>query len=157
MSHTVTVRLPSLAQVVRVVVGAIVVIVVIGLGLLAWSQLNPASEPRSFAQAGRLQEITLVNGTVVVGQLKDDAGGYLRVSGAAEVSAGTGDQAGAMVVKMIATDPTDADGEVLISVSQVVTIMNVLPGSGLETAYRQASGELPQPTTSPPPPSGSAP
>lgn len=149
MSRTLTVHLPSATQLVRGALAVLVVLAVIGGGALVGSRLTTAGEARSFAQSGRLQEVRLADGSVIVGFLDDDAGGYLRLSGAAEVRAGTGSQAGATIVQVIGTDPVDATGDMLISNGQVVAIMNVAAGSGLETAYRQATGQIPAPTAGP--------
>lgn len=84
-----------------------------------------------------------------MGYLEDDAGGYLTITGAAEVRAGSGTQAGSTIEQVITTDPVDATGDMLISDGQVIAIINVTAGSGLETAYRQATGQIPAPTSAP--------
>jgi hypothetical protein len=134
--------------------GALVLVVVaaiIAAGAFVGTRLTSGTETRRFAQADHLQEIRLTDGTVVVGHFEDDAGGYMRIGGAAEVRAGSGAQAGAMIVQLIVADPVDATGEMLVPTGQIVSIMNVTSGSGLETAYRQATGEIPAPTPTRPP------
>ena len=149
MSRTLTVRLPSATTLARLALAVVAAVAILAVGAFAGSRLLSPGEASRFARAGYLQEIRLVDGTVIVGQLQDDTGGYLRVAGAAEVRAGSGTQAGTMIVQVIATDPVDATGDMLIADGQVVAIMNVASGSGLETAYRQATGQIPAPTPAP--------
>jgi hypothetical protein len=149
MSRTLTVRLPNAIQLARGFLILVAAIAIIAAGAFVASRLTSAGAVRGFAQSGRLQEIRLTDGTVVVGQIESDAGGYLTIDGAAEVRAGSGTQAGATIVQMITADPVDAGGEMLIADGQIVAIMNVTTGSGLETAYRQATGQLPAPSPAP--------
>jgi hypothetical protein len=149
MSPTLTVRLPNAVQLARGFLALVAAIAIIAAGVFVASRLTSVGEVRGFAQSGHLQEIRLADGTVVVGQIENDAGGYLTIDGAAEVRAGSGAQAGATIVQMISADPVDAGGEMLIPDGQIVAIMNVTTGSGLETAYRQATGQLPAPSPAP--------
>jgi hypothetical protein len=149
VGNTVTIRLPSPAVVARLALAALAAVAVVAAGVFVGTRLTSPDEVQTFAQGAPLQEIRLADGTVVVGRVSAVGSAYLRLSGAADVTSGTGEQAGATVVRMITAEPVDASGAMLISRDQVVSIMNVASGSELETAYRQASGQLEKPTSTP--------
>jgi hypothetical protein len=149
VGNTVTVRLPSPALVARLALAAIAAVAVVAAGVFVGTRLTSPDEVQTFAQGAPLQEIRLADGTVVVGEVSAVGAEYLHLSGAADVTSGSGEQAGATVVRMITAEPVDANGAMLISRDQVISIMNVVPGSQLETAYRQASGQLQKPTSAP--------
>ena len=153
MSMTLTIRLPSRRSLARTALAVIAAALLVGAGVFVAAQLSRGGEIGDFTEGYQLQEIRLCDGTVLVGYLGSESGGYVVVGMAADVRQGSGSQAGVTIVQLLKIDPVDATGDVLLLRGQIVAIMNVAPGSALETAYRQAIGELPpasiQPQLSP--------
>jgi len=148
LSRSVTVAVPTASGLIRTIlalaVGTALVLAGARLGLALLSP-GPAAE---FALDGRLQQVVTTTNTFV-GQVVSDDGTYLRLRGPAIVRDASGDGSSQLIVQLLRVDPYDLDGEILVMRSEVILVGNVLAGSGLETAYRQATGDLPAPTSGP--------
>jgi len=150
LSRSVTLAVPSASGLVRTILTIAVALALVAIGVrLGFGLLSPGPAAE-FAQDGRLQQVVTTTNTFV-GQVVSDDGTYLRLRGPAIVRDASSDADSQLIVQLLVADPFDLDGEILVVRSEVVLIGNVLAGSGLETAYRQATGELPQPTSGPTP------
>jgi len=150
VSRSVTLPIPTAGRLLRLLVGIVAVAAVVGIGvrLGLWFVLpGPAAE---FAAAG-LQQVQTAGGTYV-GRVVADDGTYLRIAAPAIVRPESA-ESGRLIVQLLTADPFDLGGDVLVPRAQVLLIGNVSAGSGLETAYRQAIGELPPAPTPTPNPS----
>jgi hypothetical protein len=134
-------------------IGQLVLLVALGialvyLGLKVGQALTDPGAARRLADPGKLQEVQLADGSVYVGALVGEEGDYLRLAGPAIIQSdqGQGGQQGQLVVQLMAAEPRSIAGELLIPRDQVLYLGNVTSGSGLETAYRQATGQLPRPS-----------
>src|SRR5262245_44963867 len=141
-----TVAIPSPRRLARIVGTVLVVAVVLAIGvrLGTWAvSPGPAAE---LARSHALQQIVTSGGTYL-GHVVGDDGTYVRIARPAIVR--PEQSTSNLVVQLLAVDPYDLNGDILMPRSSILLIGNVAAGSGLETAYRQATGELPQPTPAP--------
>lgn len=147
MSRSVTLALPPARQALRFLVALVAVVAIVLVGARIGAALISPGPAAEFGRGDSLQEVQTAGGTYV-GVIVADDGRYLRLVGAAIVrpESSTSER---LIVQMLTSSPFDLDGTVLIAREQVLFIGNVRPQSGLETAYRQATGELPQPTAAP--------
>ncbi len=156
MSRSLTVRVPSARGILLGVLAVVAAIVLVGLGIRVGVAFVVGGPSAQLARGFALQEVHLVNGTVYVGHLVSDDGGFLRLADPAVVrqqtATQTGDQAAApqFVVQALFTDPFDLSGDITVPQAQVVLVGNVSADSSLGRAYSQAfQGGTPQPTPSP--------
>ncbi len=160
MSRSLTLRVPTARTALTAIVVVLVAVVLIVAGVrIGWSLVSggPIGE---LARGAALQEVHLANGTVYVGQLTAEDGGYLKLTDPAVLrqqasSEGASASASQLIVQALFTDPYDSTGPVLIPRDQVTLVANVTSGSGLANAYDQAlhGGTQPQPTPTPVTPS----
>jgi hypothetical protein len=148
LSRSVTVAVPSVSGIVRIVLALVVAVVLLAVGVRIGLALLSPGTAAEFADDGRLQQVVTVTDTFV-GRVVSDDGTYLRLRGPAVVRDASSSSQGQLIVQLLVADPFDLDGEILVARSEVILVGNVLVGSGLETAYRQATGELPAPTPVP--------
>ncbi|MCI0583584.1 MAG: hypothetical protein L0227_11975 [Chloroflexi bacterium] len=151
MSRSVTVPIPGVARVGRVllVLVAAAVIALVGIRAGLWL-VSPG--PAAELTADGLAQIQTTSATYV-GRIVDDDGAYLRVADPAIIRPESGEPDARLLVQLLTAEPFNVAGEILIGREQVVLVGAVAAGSGLETAYRQATGDLPQPTNPTPAPS----
>jgi hypothetical protein len=148
LNRSVTVALPSVSGVVRTILVIAVALALLAVGVrlgLAVLSPGPAAD---FGRGAPLQQVVTTTSTFV-GQVVSDDGTYLRLHGPAIVRDASSAGSSQLIVQLLVADPFDLNGDILIPRSQVILIGNVASSSGLETAYRQATGELPAPTPGP--------
>lgn len=150
MSRSVTVSLPSVSGIVRTVVLVVAALVLLAVGIRVGIGLLSPGPAADFGRDTGLQQV-LTTANTFVGRVVSDDGTYVRLAGPAIVRDASSSGSSQLVVQLLTVDPFDLDGDILIPRSQVVLVGNVTAGSGLETAYRQATGELPTPTLGPTP------
>jgi hypothetical protein len=152
LSRSLTVALPSPARVAKAVVAiaAAVLIVIVGLRI-GGSLLGPAAA-KALSAGGALQEIHTTQG-LYVGQVVAEDESYISLRTPAvvreEQATDGGTPSGRILVILLASEPYYVAGDVVLPRNQVVLVGNVTPGSPLDTAYRQATGELPAPSATP--------
>jgi len=142
-----TVSLPSLASVARLVVAVVAIAAIVFVGLRIFDAVRPDQVVSDLAFNAPLQQVRTVS-EVYLGKVKSESDGYVRLVGPAvvrEQPTASGSPSQVLVIRLTA-DPFDVDGDLLIPRENVVAIGNVARDSGLERAYRQAIGDLPQPT-----------
>jgi hypothetical protein len=151
VSRSLTVSVPPLRRIGQVLLALALAAALLYLGLRIGRELTQPGPAARFAVPGALQELQLADGSVYVGRIVADEDDYLRLAGAAIVrpEQAQAGQAGRLLVVLVSADPQDIAGDLLIPRDQVLYVGNVAPNSGLETAYRQATGELPQPSPAP--------
>ena len=150
MSRSVTVALPSTSGLARTAGLVIVALVLVALGIrvgLAALSPGPAAE---FGRGVTLQQIVTPSNTFV-GHIVGDDGTYVRLANPAIVRDASNTGSSQLIVQLLVVNPFDLKGDILVPRAQVVLIGNVEAGSGLEKAYRQAKGELPQESLAPAP------
>ncbi len=153
MSRSLTVSLPPMVRVVQVIVALVVAVGLVYLGLRIGSALTAPAPAEGLSGGAALQEVHTTQG-VYLGKVAAEDGSYLRLASPAvvrEEQAQGGGQSGRVLVILLAAEPYYVSGDILIPTSQVVLVGNVIPGSPLDTAYRQARGELPPPAATPAP------
>jgi hypothetical protein len=151
VSRSLTVSVPPRRRVGQVLLALALAAALLYLGVRIGRELTQPGPAARFAAPDALQELQLADGSVYVGRVVADEDGYLRLAGAAIVRPEQA-QAGRsprLLVVLVAADPQDIAGDLLIPREQVLYIGNVAASSGLETAYRQATGELPQASPQP--------
>ena len=105
----------------------------------------------SLAPRGSLIEVHLTDGTVYLGDLVGDEGGYLRLEAPAVVLPETAEGGAASYrVTALTADPYGLVGPVIIPREQATLIGAVAAGSSIEGAYLDAmSGAQPSPSPEP--------
>jgi hypothetical protein len=147
VSRSVTLPIPTAGRLVRVLVGVLIVAAMVGVGVRVGLWIVSPGPAAEFA-AGGLQQVQTAGGTYV-GRIVADDGTYVRIAAPAIVRPESA-ESGRLLVQLLTADPFDLGGDILVPRTQVLLIGNVTAGSGLETAYRQAIGELPPaPTPTP--------
>lgn len=152
MNRSLTVAVPSSAQIVKAILGIGIAVLIVFVGLrLGGSLLGPAGA-QALSTGSGLQEIHTTQG-VYVGQLVKEDDSYLSLRTPAVVreaqDADGGSGSGRILVILLASEPYYIAGDVVLPRDQVILVGNVTPGSPLDTAYRQATGELPPPSSTP--------
>lgn len=122
---------------------------IIVLGLLLGTLVFRANPISTLVGTG-LGEIHTVDNEVYVGTILEERNGYVLVGAPAKIVADPGSDTAAprLLVQMLAVDPYDLAGTILMRADKIVLMGRVAPGSGLEAAYRDATGEG-SPTPSP--------
>lgn len=150
MSRSLTVPVPPASRVVRWVAAVVLVVVLLVAGIRLGAILTARDPLLALADAAPVQQVQTVNG-VYLGRIVAVDGDYIRLYAPAVVreTDGEGQEAPQMIVIQLGRQPFDLGGDVLIPRAQVLLVGNVAGSSALEVAYRQAIGDLPQPTPAP--------
>jgi hypothetical protein len=156
VSRSLTVSVPSARRIGQVLLAIALAIALLYLGLRIGRALTEGGPAARFAAPGALQEIQLADGSFYLGRIVADEDDYVRLAGAAIVRSDQAQGGGGsrLIVQLVVAEPQSIAGDLLVPREQILYIGNVAANSGLETAYRQATGELPQPSA---PPGGTAP
>lgn len=109
------------------------------VGLLIGSLVRPVG-PTSLAPSGSLIEVHTTDGTVYLGDLVDDADGYLRLEAPAVVLPEAAAEAASYRVVPLSADPYGLVGPVIVPREQAMLIGAVAAGSSIERAYLDAVG-----------------
>ena len=151
MSRSLTVAVPSPARMAKAVLAIAVGVLMVVVGLRIGGALLGSGAAKSLAAGAALQEVHTTQG-VYVGQVVAEDEGYLTLRTPAivrEEQGSEGTASGRILVILLASEPYYVAGDVVLRRDQVVLVGNVAAGSPLDTAYRQATGELPPPTSAP--------
>lgn len=129
---------PAMPPGFRIPLVAVALAALVVIGVLIGVLLRPAG-PTGLAPSGSLIEVHTADGTVYLGDLVDDADGYLRLEAPAVVLPEVGDdgEASYRVVRLDA-DPYGLVGPVIIPREQAMLIGAVGAGSSIERAYLDA-------------------
>lgn len=157
MTRSVTVSLPPWRRVLTVLaVLGLLFLIVLG-GFLVGLRLLGPGPAEGLDAAARVHQVHLDDGSVYLGRIVSEGDGYVRLGVPAVIRPSDAEQQDPrgpqLIVQLLATEPYSLSGDVLIARSQVTLVGPVIAGSGLETAYRQATGELPPPPAPAPQPS----
>lgn len=130
----------------------IAVVAIIWLGSIVGTTFFGSGVASRLAGQG-VAEIHVTGDAIYLGTIVSDRDGYLRLAQPAIlIPDADSDTAGPqLLVQLLILDPYDLAGDVLIASDQVTLVGPVIPGSGLEQAYRQATGQTTSesPTASP--------
>ena len=152
MSRSLTVAVPPPAQIARAIVAIVAAVLIVIVGLRIGGALLGPGGAKALSAGGALQEIHTTQG-VYVGQVVAEDESYITLRTPAivreEPAADGATGSGRILVILLAADPYFVAGDVVLPRDQVVLVGNVMTGSPLETAYRQATGELPAPSAAP--------
>ena len=155
MSRSLTLRVPSVRQVLLALGGVILAAALVVVGVRLGSSILSPSPVMDLAAEGELHQVQVLGGTVYLGTIVADDGGTLRLARPAQVrqeqapSASAGSQGPRIVVQSLATDPFGLSADILIPLDNVTLLGAVQPASSLAVAYREAMGVTPAPSPSP--------
>ena len=121
---------------------AVALVAIVWIGSVVGSSMFGRG-PAGHLVGGGLAEIHMADGTLYLGEIVSERDGFLQISGAAVVipDAGSSGSASQLLVQLLTGDPYALGGDILIASDHVTLVGAVIPGSGLEKAYRQATGE----------------
>lgn len=145
MSRSLTVSVPPPALIARWLGWLVLGVVVIVAGVIGGQTLTRRDSAVALAASTPLQQIQTSSG-VYLGKIVSADDNYLRIFGPAvlrENQPSASGQPPQLLVIRLTSEPFDLDGDVLIPRENVILIGNVARNSPLETAYRQAIGDLP--------------
>lgn len=156
MPDSITLNLPSWRRVLRVLAGLVGFVALLLIGLAIGSRLLATNPINGLAAPGVVQQVRVLGGTVYVGRMTSSDGEFVRIAEPATIrqsnagpSASPGPQ---LTIDALGVEPYDIGGDLVIPVSSIEFVSTVRSGSGLETAYRQATGAgpaTPAPSASP--------
>ena len=157
MSRSLTLRVPSLRQIVLTVVGILLVLVLVIVGVRLGASLLSPSPVMGLAAEGSLHQVQVLGGAAYLGTILEDDGSTIRLARPAVIrqeqapAASAGAEGPRIVVKSLTTDPYGIAADILIPLDQVTLIGVVQPTSSLAQAYGEAMGLTPAPAPSPSP------
>jgi hypothetical protein len=157
MTRSLTLRVPSLRQIVLAVAGIAVAVVLLTVGIRLGASLLSPTAVNGLAREGELHEIQVLGGAVYLGRIVSDDGTSIRLSRPAvvrqeaEPAASPGAGGPRIVVQSLATDPYGIAADIIIPLDNVTLVGVVQPTSSLGVAYSQAMGLTPAPGASPSP------
>jgi len=134
---------------VRVIAVLVIVLAIVFIGGRAGRELlgpGPLDHLR-----GGLQQVQTTGGTYI-GRITSRERGALVLADPAIVTAVAepdGTPTGEFVVQVLASDPYGIDGPAVLLQAQVALVGDVAPTSQLAAAYREATGEVPAPSSAP--------
>lgn len=147
MPDSITLNLPSARRVIGIIAGLAGFGALLLVGVAIGSRLLAPDPISGLATPGTVQQVRVSSGAVYVGRIVSSGGEYLRIADPATIRQGDA-AAGAspgprLVVEALTVEPYDTGGELVIPIASVEWVTTVRPGSGLEAAYRQATGTVP--------------
>ena len=155
MSRSLTLRVPSVRQVVLAVGGVILAVALVVVGVRLGSSVLSPSAVMDLAAEGELHQVQVLGGTAYLGTIVGDDGDSLRLARPALIrqeqapAASAGSQGPRIVVQSLATDPYGISADILIPLENVTLLGVVQPTSSLAVAYREAMGVTPPASPSP--------
>ena len=155
MSRSLTLRVPSVRQVVLAVGGVLVVLALLIVGVRLGASAFAPSRIMDLAAEGELHQVQVLGGNVYLGMIVGDDGGALRLARPALIrqeqvpAASAGGQGPRIVVQSLATDPYGISADILIPLENVTLVGVVQPTSSLAVAYREAMNVTPAASPSP--------
>lgn len=142
MPDSITVHVPSMRRLGAIVVALVGLAVLLIVGVAIGTRLFPADPVSRLMQAGVVQQVRVTTGILYVGRVAARGETYIELAEPAIVrQADTGavpSSAPRLAVEALSIEPYDTGGDLLIPIASVEWVAIVRPGSGLETAYRQA-------------------
>ena len=153
MSGSITLNLPSARRVVAIIAALTGFVALLLLGIAIGYRLLAKDPISVLATPGAVQQVGVSSGAVYVGRIVGAGDDYLRIADPATIRQGNAasdaSPGAQLVVEALTVEPYDAEGDLVIPITSVQWVTTVRPGSGLETAYRQATGTVPGASTAP--------
>jgi hypothetical protein len=151
--NSITLSLPP-AKGVLTVIGAVIGFVALMLiGIAIGTRILAPDPVTGLTAAGGVQQVRVNGGAVYLGAVTRSGDAYIRIGAPATIrqnpTASGASPGPGLVVEALTIEPYDIAGDLVIPIDSIEWVSAVRPGSGLEAAYRQATGTTPAPSASP--------
>lgn len=153
MPSSITLSMPSARRILTVTGGVIGIVALLLIGIAIGTRILAPDPVGGLAATGGVQQVRVNGGAVYVGVVTKSGDGYIRIGNPATIRQGPAADGASpgpgLVVEALTIEPYDIAGDLVVPIDSIEWAASVRPGSGLETAYRQATGAAPAPSASP--------